>query len=367
MPVSQPGDPLELHADGVAARLLAGMDPAGSGGSAGTGRGPAVDVPQNREESGQLDAAGNGDRQGANASAALRSLPQSDGTLANQLAGRYGEGQPLDETLRRAAEPLLGYDLGEVRIHPYEASEMARAVAARAFTVGRHIYFSQGEYNPGARDGMGVLLHELAHITQPGGEAIQRWPRIASWNFRTNGTKSDDNCALFLVDRDFKLGVDNQAYGPGSFTNGMELRANIAGHEAGVTYDIKRLMEWKAWERVGGKWNFLDGDPPGTADDPDNNDECLAPGPPPEHIYVADAPGLGQVVGVDPAATEVVVKHTFFEWVDMEKPLGGGVESTNTFAWHSIIWLTKNRGAWKMDKARSTIASGKIKVDPPAP
>src|SRR5258707_1163703 len=95
VPVSQPGDPLELHADGVAARLLAGMDPAGSGGSAGTGRGPAVDVPQNREESGQLDAAGNGDRQGANASAALRSLPQSDGTLANQLAGRYGKGQTL--------------------------------------------------------------------------------------------------------------------------------------------------------------------------------------------------------------------------------------------------------------------------------
>jgi hypothetical protein len=192
--VSRPGDSSELEANRLAARLLAGMDQAGSS-KGSTDRAPAVVTLQNRREPGQVDAAGVRDRQGARGPTALRTLPQSGGALANWLASRYGNGQPLDETVRRAVEPLLGHDLGPVRTHPYEASEMAGAVAARAFTVGPHIYFDQGEYNPSTRDGMKVLLHELAHTTQPSGEIIQRWPRIASWDFRTSDPRSADNCA----------------------------------------------------------------------------------------------------------------------------------------------------------------------------
>jgi hypothetical protein len=44
-----------------------------------------------------------------------------------------------------------------------------------------------------------------------------------------------------------------------------------------------------------------------------------------------------------------------------------GAESTNTFEWHSIIWLTKKGGNWTMDKTRSEIAKGKISVDTPVP
>jgi hypothetical protein len=51
----------------------------------------------------------------------------------------------------------------------------------------------------------------------------------------------------------------------------MELRANIEGHEAGVTYDIKRLVEFALWEKVGGKWIFEGHEGP-KDDDPDNYD-----------------------------------------------------------------------------------------------
>jgi hypothetical protein len=50
----------------------------------------------------------------------------------------------------------------------------------------------------------------------------------------------------------------------------------------------------------------------------------------------------------------------------MERSIGVGVESTNTFLWHSIIWLTKG-AKWEMDKTRSEIAAGAIKVDTPTP
>ena len=38
-----------------------------------------------------------------------------------------------------------------------------RAVSARAFTVGRDIFFGAGEYRPDAAGGRELLAHELAH------------------------------------------------------------------------------------------------------------------------------------------------------------------------------------------------------------
>jgi hypothetical protein len=215
---------------------------------------------------------------------------------------------------------------------------------------------------------MKVLFHELAHTTQPGGETIQRMPRITSWDFRasTSDATAPDNCAPGLQIGAVKLGVDSKQYGPGSFTNGVELRANIADHQEGTKYDIKRTKEASVWEKVASTWNNRHYEGPGADDDPDNMDECLTPSrnPPPLHIYSLDGPGLTDVAWADPAATEIVAKWTFFENVDITPPIGVGVE-TIPFAWHSIVWLTKHDGTWTMDKKRSEIARGKIKVDTP--
>ncbi|MCF2208386.1 DUF4157 domain-containing protein [Halobacterium salinarum] len=37
---------------------------------------------------------------------------------------------------------------------------------ARAFTVGNHVAFNHGEYNPQSQEGQHVLAHELAHVRQ---------------------------------------------------------------------------------------------------------------------------------------------------------------------------------------------------------
>jgi outer membrane protein OmpA-like peptidoglycan-associated protein len=61
----------------------------------------------------------------------------------------------------------LGHDFGAVRVHTdVKAAESARAVDARAYTVGPHIVFGQEQYRPGTRTGDRLLAHELAHVVQ---------------------------------------------------------------------------------------------------------------------------------------------------------------------------------------------------------
>jgi hypothetical protein len=95
------------------------------------------------------------------------SLPLSSTPL------RLGSGHALADNLRAFFEPRLGRDLAGVRLHTdASAAASARAIDARAFTVGRRIAFAAGEYAPETAAGRRLLAHELVHtIQQAGGEA----------------------------------------------------------------------------------------------------------------------------------------------------------------------------------------------------
>src|SRR6185369_4799398 len=54
-----------------------------------------------------------------------------------------------------------------VRVHTGPtASDSAKAVNARAYTVGQNIAFDEGEYRPHTTEGRMLLAHELAHTIQ---------------------------------------------------------------------------------------------------------------------------------------------------------------------------------------------------------
>jgi hypothetical protein len=75
-----------------------------------------------------------------------------------------GHGQPIPANVRRDMEALLGHDFADVRIHTDErAGASAEAVAAHAYTVGRHIVFAPGCFDPGSALGRRLLTHELTH------------------------------------------------------------------------------------------------------------------------------------------------------------------------------------------------------------
>jgi hypothetical protein len=81
-------------------------------------------------------------------------------------------GQPLDTATRAFFEPRFGYDFSRIRIHADgEASATARALQARAYTLGRDVVFGAGEYAPSTAQGKRLLAHELTHVLQQGAAA----------------------------------------------------------------------------------------------------------------------------------------------------------------------------------------------------
>jgi Domain of unknown function (DUF4157) len=90
-------------------------------------------------------------------------------------------GVPLDAATRAFMEPRFGHDFSGVRVHSDgRAAESARAVSAVAYTVGHHIAFDAGEYQPGTESGRRVLAHELAHVVQQGPVGVPRPSRVGA-------------------------------------------------------------------------------------------------------------------------------------------------------------------------------------------
>lgn len=76
-------------------------------------------------------------------------------------------GQPLDLQTRNFFEPRFGTDLSHVRIHTNSAAnKSARAINARAYTLGNNIVFGSGEFRHDYESGKHLLAHELAHVVQ---------------------------------------------------------------------------------------------------------------------------------------------------------------------------------------------------------
>jgi hypothetical protein len=79
-------------------------------------------------------------------------------------------GQPLDKKTRAFMENRFGHDLSNVRIHTdVRARQSAHVINARAYTVGEHVVFASGFYQPDTEHGRVLLAHELAHTIQQEG------------------------------------------------------------------------------------------------------------------------------------------------------------------------------------------------------
>ncbi|HEX4383102.1 MAG TPA: DUF4157 domain-containing protein, partial [Myxococcales bacterium] len=83
---------------------------------------------------------------------------------------RAGSGRALDGGTRSFFESRYGHSFANVRVHAdSRADAMARATAAKAFTVGNDIVFAAGQFTPQTAAGKRLLAHELAHVVQQSG------------------------------------------------------------------------------------------------------------------------------------------------------------------------------------------------------
>lgn len=99
-------------------------------------------------------------------------------------------------------------DLSAVRIHTgARAAEAARAVNARAYTVGRDVVFGAGEYQPNSAAGRRLLAHELAHVLQSNGQGTQVQREVFENNFPGGGRVDEERTGHHRV-WNFDVGQD---------------------------------------------------------------------------------------------------------------------------------------------------------------
>jgi hypothetical protein len=86
---------------------------------------------------------------------------------AGETLGKLGSGAALPSGLAATFSSSYGRDLSGVQIHTDSA--VAADMGARAFTVGNHVAFAPGHYQPESAEGSHLIAHELAHVVQQSG------------------------------------------------------------------------------------------------------------------------------------------------------------------------------------------------------
>jgi hypothetical protein len=178
--VSPPGDPYEQEADRVAEAVMRMPEPgkAEGIGAFGSASVPTLrrmcpecqeDLHRSPSRIQRLCPECEEEEKTLQAKTAPGHTPAVTPDLEAQVTALRGRGQPLPASVRAFFEPRFGHDFGQVRVHSdAKAAESARAVGARAYTVGRHIVFGASEYPPAWRGGNWLVAHELAHVIQQG-------------------------------------------------------------------------------------------------------------------------------------------------------------------------------------------------------
>jgi len=91
-------------------------------------------------------------------------------SLSSQIQGIKSGGQPMPKASRDFFEPRFGADFSNVKIHnDSTAHETSAAINAKAYTLGNHVAFGKGQYNPESSEGKHLMAHELTHVVQQGG------------------------------------------------------------------------------------------------------------------------------------------------------------------------------------------------------
>ena len=128
-------------------------------------------------------------------------------------------GEPLNHKTRASIEQLFGFDFSNVRVHTdSRAADSARAVNAKAYTVGRQIVFDSARYEPGTVAGKSLLAHELAHVVQQSNEAGS-WPRKFPISSENSTAEEQANRAA----ESFPIRPNSRSISPATDTNKRQI------------------------------------------------------------------------------------------------------------------------------------------------
>lgn len=112
--------------------------------------------------------------------AAMAAGGYASSKMSASIQRTRGGGSPLPRSVSSEMGGKIGADFSGVRVHTGTyAKDFNQGLGARAFTVGRDIYFNSGEYNPHSNTGKTLLAHELTHTVQQGAVARREPVNVA--------------------------------------------------------------------------------------------------------------------------------------------------------------------------------------------
>jgi hypothetical protein len=171
-------DPLEREADRAAAQVM-GMrvPPDGSPKvhlANPSASGHAASLQRKCDCGGTCDACKADGGDGEHRKVRLKPEPATSSPASTAPAIVHGvlsePGDPLDAATRAFFEQRFERDFSRVRVHSgAKAEASARAVSARAYTVGNHIVFRNHHFNSSGAQERALVAHELAHVVQQSG------------------------------------------------------------------------------------------------------------------------------------------------------------------------------------------------------
>ena len=154
--VNTPGDPFEQEADRVADQVMRMPDSKLQRTCACGGECPKCQAEQGTQEHEPLQAGRARTNDGGEAVAP---------PIVHEVL--RSRGQPLASATREFFEPRFGEDFSHVRVHTdARAAASAKAVNARAYTVGQDVVLGQGQHAPETSAGRRLLAHELTHVVR---------------------------------------------------------------------------------------------------------------------------------------------------------------------------------------------------------
>jgi hypothetical protein len=90
--------------------------------------------------------------------------------LRERVLAAEGAGFAPGASVMQPMERMFGADFGGVRFHAGPATaQTARNLNAEAFTIGHDVFFGEGKYDPDTRRGLGLIAHEMTHVSQQSG------------------------------------------------------------------------------------------------------------------------------------------------------------------------------------------------------
>ncbi|MBC8029985.1 MAG: DUF4157 domain-containing protein [Pyrinomonadaceae bacterium] len=173
-----------------------------------------------------------------------------------------GAGEPLPDSERAFFEPRFGHDFGQVRVHTNDsAARAAKAIHARAFTYGNHVFFGAGEYSPNTATGQHLFAHELTHVVQqqaaPGLIQRQDDPKLPPGADRAQaGISGDSSDRGWLEERDRSQDGPRVHRHESRCWPGRRLESRTGAHRriAGSARRSHRRLQLGWLERLGTSW-----------------------------------------------------------------------------------------------------------------